>query len=205
MQLVKVFTSNGLPLNLEETKLDLRVDSSDDDETLLRMIRAAGDFAERRTGYVFNPGTYHAFFDDWDAAFNCKDRFRLELLRGPLRALNAVSYLTGNDVWADADLADFLVSRREKSFFVTPLDTFTAPDLFACVDGVRLSFDAGFDPDDMDTGLSGEDKPLDAGLKTMLTMLVGHFYKNRELFEADKMGDLELGAGSILGAYRQFY
>lgn len=205
MRLAKIWTSDGLPLDLEEVKLDLRVDSSDDDATVERMIRAAADFAEIRTGYVFAPGTYYATADDWNCAFPYCDRGRVEIPKGPLREVNAISYMSGNDAWTDVDLADFLILKRKKTFTVAPLSTFDAPDLFVCMDAIRISFDAGFDPVDGDSALSGDPLPIDAGLKTMLTMLVGHYYKNRELFEADKLGEIEQGAGSLLGAYRQFY
>lgn len=205
MLLSKIWTSDGLPLDLEEVKLALRVDSSDEDGVVTRMIRAAADFAEERTGQVFAAGSYHVLFDDWGCCFPCKDGFRREIFRGPLREVTGVSYLSANGVYTATDLASFLISNRGKSFTITPLTDFDAPDLFMSNDGVRLEFDSGFDPADGDSNLSGEVIPLGGGLKHMLTMLVGHYYKNRELFEADKMGDLTLGAGSILGAYRQFW
>lgn len=205
MRLSKIWTSESLPLDLDEVKLDLRVDSNDDDGTISRMISAAADFAEIRTGLVFAAGTYEVLFDDFDCCFPCRDRGIREFHRAPLRSVNAISYLSGNAEYTDLDLADFMVSNRGKSFAIGPLSTFSAPTLFEGFDCVRVTFDAGYDPADQDSGLSGDPIPLPGGLKTMLTMIVGHYYKNRELFDADKIGALELGAGSLLGAYRQFW
>lgn len=202
MQLVKTWTSAALPLNLEDVALDLRLDSDDDLTTLERMIRAAGDFLEKRTGFVINAGTYRAIFNDWYCAFPCAP---LEIMRAPFRSLNSISYLSAKDTWTDVSLDDFQTSERGKSFLVTALSTFDPPDLFLCVDSVRVEFDAGVDPDSGDSNLSGDPKPMDADVKTILTMLVGHFYKNRELFDADKVAQIELSAGSLLGSLRQFW
>jgi uncharacterized phiE125 gp8 family phage protein len=205
VQLVKIWTSDNVPLDVDEVMLDLRVDSDDDRTTITRMIRAAGDFLEKRTGYVINAGTYRAIFNDWCDLFPCPPT--REICRAPFRGLNSISYLAARDDWQGVDVEDFQVSERQKSFLITALSTFdpgiVAP--FICVDSIRVEFDAGFDPVDVDSNVSGEPRELEDGLKTLMTMLVGHYYKNRELFEADKIAQIEVGAGSMLGAYRQFW
>lgn len=196
MQLLKVWTSDALPVELDDVKLDLRVDSDDDDDTLERMIRGAASFLERKSGFALIPGRFEALFSEWP----CRP---VEILRAPLRDLETIAYLSAADTWTEVDTADFQISRRKRSFMLSPLPAFSAPTLFTCLDSVRVRFEAGFDVND--TGVSGESFPLEDGMRSLLIALVGHFYQNRELFAANKIGQIEQGAVTMLGAYRQIW
>lgn len=203
-ELLKTSVSDATPIDLEEVKLDLRIDTNDANATLDRMIRAAGDFLEIRTGFVVNPGQYEALFGSWGDCF-CHPNMTREFMRFPLRALESIEYLTAADTWEEADVTDFQVSKRAKSFILRPWPSFTAPNVFGCFDSIRVRFEAGFDTRDADTDIVGDPPRIPDGLKNVLIMLVGHYWKNRELFEADKLAEIQVGAGSMLGAYRQFW
>lgn len=202
-ELRKVLSSQALPLNLEAVKLDLRVDSSDEDATIERMIRGAAAFLERRTGWAVIPARYHAVYSEWP----CGPQ---EIYRAPLRDLLDIEYLSAANTWSAVDPSDFQVSRRQKSFIVQALTTFEAPNLFTDLDSVRFVFDAGFDIEgDDSSGVESsfhtdetDPLPMDDDVRVLLTMLVGHWYQNRELFLADKMTEIEERAGSLLGAHR---
>jgi hypothetical protein len=95
------------------------------------------------------------------------------------------------------------MSRRGKSFLIKPLSTFKPPNLFSDFDSIRIIFTAGFDAED---SFFGDPLfPIEGDVKVLLHMLAGHFYKNRELFEADKLSEVEASAGSLLGAHRTFW
>lgn len=198
-ELRKVQSSNALPIPLEDAKLDLRVDSDDEDATIERMIRAAASFLERRTGWTVLPARYHAVYSQWP----CEPQ---EIYRAPLRELVDVEYLSAANTWTAIGTDGFQVSKRQKSFVIAPLSTFEAPDLFTDMDSVRFIFEAGFDIDgDAESEFSdneADDLPMDPDVKVLLIMLVGHWYKNRELFLADKQTEVEERAGSLLGAHR---
>ena len=203
-ELLKTSTSDAVPIDVEEVKLDLRIDTNDADATIDRMIRAAGDFIEIRTGYVVNPGQYEALFGSWGDCF-CHPNMTREFRRFPLRALESIHYLTAADDWAEADVSDFQVSKRPRSFILRPWPTFSPPNVFGCFDSIRVRFEAGFDTGDADTSVVGDPGPIPAIVKNVMIMLVGHYWKNRELFEADKLAQIEVGAGSMLGAIRTFW
>jgi len=196
VEIIKTQVSEALPIPLEDLKLDLRVDSSDEDDTISRMARAAGAFLEIRTGWSVIPGTYQVLLCE----FPCGP---LEIYRSPLRDLESIEYLSAADTWDTVDLADFQISRRRKSFVIAPLSTFVAPTLFTDLDSVRITFTAGFDAEDSSFGDGTQ--PIDDGVRTLMTMLVAHWYQNRELFLADKGAQIEEKAGSMLGAYRTFW
>jgi uncharacterized phiE125 gp8 family phage protein len=198
----KLTRSAALPVPVDDLLLDLRVDSDEEVPTLERLERACCDFIERRTGFVLMPGTYQVDLPSWWSG-------PLEIMRGPLRELTGISYLTSATTSVDAPLDGFWVEEQDRSFSVRPLSTFDRPVLWSEVGRVRLTFDAGFgiEPESGQSGESGEDAfpPMDDGLRTILTMSVAHYYKNRELFDAGKLEQLELGAMAFLGAYRQFW
>jgi hypothetical protein len=196
----KMTRDSGLPIPIEDLQLDLRVDSDDDVATLERIERGCCDFLERRTGYVLMPGSYQVDLPGWWWG-------ELQVMRGPLRELPTVQYLAGANDMQVADLAGFYVTEGDRDFSIRQLSTFSRPTLWSEVGLVRLTFDAGFhiEPASGASDPSDDGPPMDDGLRTVLTMCVGHYYKNRELFEAGKLEQLELGAMAFLGTYRQFW
>jgi len=191
--LVKVLTSEALPISLDELKHDLRVDSDDDDDSILRMAQAAGAFLERRTGISVIPGRYEALLSEWF----CEP---LELYRHPVREMESIEYLEALNTWTAVDLTNFQQSRRGKSFLVNPLPTFTPPNLFTCFDSVKLTFTAGFDAEDSTFGDALF--PIEADVKTLLHMAVGEIYKVREMSAQDQEAAMARAVGSWLGAHR---
>ena len=192
MQIVKILTSEALPVPLEDVQLDLRVDSEDDADTVERLIRAAGSFLEIRTGWSVIPGNYTALLSEWPCG-------PLEIYRAPLRELESIEYLSDVDTWTEVDVAEFQLSRRKKSFVISPLSTFIAPTLFTCLDSVRINFAAGFDAGD--SAFGDGSYPIEDGMRTLLTMFVAEGYKNRELGSAM----LENRWSAMLAAYRTFW
>lgn len=186
----------ALPISVADLMDDLRVDSDDEAETLERMELGACAVIERRTGYVLIPGRYQVDLPGWWTG-------PMEVMRGPLRELVSVTYLAAPDgaETSVADLAGFYVEEEDRSFAIRSLSTFVRPELWSEVRRVRLTFDAGFRQADETT----EVQELEDGLRTCLTMLVGHYYQNRELFAAGKLEALDAGGRDLLGAYRQFW
>lgn len=192
-------STGGLPVPIEEILDDLRVDDPDEEsEVVERMCRGACAFIERRTGYTLLPTTYELLASSWWTG-------GLEVLLAPLRAMGTVSYQGERDVWTDVDAAVFWSSARGRSFIIRGLDGFGGPTLWQPEDCIRISFESGFDAAEE----SGGDHPIEDGLRTILLMITGHYYRNREMLGAadPKYGleAVELGATSLLGQYRQFW
>lgn len=193
-------STGDLPVPIDEILMDLRVDDPDDDEeTVTRLARGACAFIERRTGWALLPTVYEVTLSDWFAGY------AMEVLRGPFRQIEGISYQSSRDVWQDVDPEDYWVSPADRSFTLRFLDTFNSPPLWQPQDCVRIRFSAGFDAADE----SGGDLPIEDGLRTVLLMVTGHYYRNREILG---LGDarsgveaVEMGATSLLGQYRQFW
>lgn len=191
----KLTREEGLPVSVEDLAEDLRLDTDEFDATLERMERGAAAFLEKRTGFVLIPGLYQVDLDCWWTG-------PIQIMRGPLRDLQSITYLDSAGDSVTADLAHFYVDEPDaRSFTVRSLSTFDRPQLWAEVKRIRLTFTAGFRlPDESEGPPEMED-----GLRTCLIMLVGHYYQNRELFAAGKLESIETSGRDLLGAYRQFW
>jgi len=206
----KIAPAAGFPISLGDIKDDLRVDSSDDDGTIMRMARAAAAFLEIRTACSVLAGRYEAHFSDW--CYHAP----WELNRWPLREVLEIAWLdcvSTSPSWTPVDLDQFFIETRSRNFLIIPHRSFNAPALNAPFSGIRVRFIAGFDVE-LTTGESGgeqvsesdaEPKPIEDGMRMLLQMLIAHYYENRELFLADKLAQVEAGAGSLLAGYRQFW
>jgi len=197
---IRKISTGQLPVDIEEILEDLRVDDPDDErETVDRMARAACAFIEKRTGYSMLPTVFELTGSQWWSGGP------LEILMGPLREIDAIEYLRARDDWVAVPDAEFWTSTGARDFAVRFLDTFDRPTLWQREDCVRMRFQTGFDAFDE----SGGDHPIEDGLRTILLMITGHYYQHREMLGvADAkygLGAVELGATSLLGAYRQFW
>jgi len=197
-QLRKISTG-GLPVTVDEVCEDLRVDDPDDEaDTVERFCRGACAFIERRTGYVMLPTVYELSASQWWTG-------AVDVLRGPLREVTEVEYQSDRDVWDPIDPLQFWTSREARSFKLRFLSDFDRPALWQPEDCVRVRFSAGFDAADETSG----DLPIEDGLRTVLLMVTGHYYRHREMLGAADpkygLAAVELGATSLLGQYRQFW
>lgn len=189
----------GLPVDLDEIMNHLHVDDPDEEEESVRgMAHAACAFIEKRTGYVLLPTEYSITMSRfWTGG--------LEVLRGPLRADPVLEYQSARAVWEPVPDSDVWATPQERQFTVRTISGFNAPQVWQPEDCVRLKFSCGFDADDE----SGGTRPIEDGLRMIMLLITGHYYQNREMTgAADAKYGLEavdLGATSILGAYRQFW
>lgn len=198
---LRIVEVGDLPVPLEEVIDHLRIDDPDEEGDLVEtMAKAAAAFMARRTAYVLCRTEYEFTLDNHDFS-------TIEVDRGPLRGEPVIEIQTARGVWTPVSLDDYWSSVSDRSFRIRKVDgsgSWAQPwQSSGCV---RIRFTAGFDShDESDTGL-----PLDPGLKMVLFLVTGHYYKNRELIGAGsaKIGldavDIK-GAESLLGAYRQIW
>lgn len=207
----KLTTSKGFPIPIADLLLDLRVDSDDEQRTIMRLARASAALLEKRSGISVLQGTYEAKFSGWDF-------YRpWEFMRSPLRVVKEISYLDMNaspPTWVPVDLDRFFITELAKSFLIMPINGVTLPVVSAPLHGVKVLFNAGFDieltsgedPGDQESGEGDEvELPIEDSMRTSLTMLTAHFYENREIFAADKLAQVEASAGSLFAANRMFW
>lgn len=201
MDIRRLSSIEGLPVDLDALKLDLRIDDDDDDDTLVRMSQSAAALIERRSGYVLIPGEFEVLVDSiWGD--DCG-----HIYRTPFRELTNLAAMTGRNEWTDLDVEDFRVIESPKFWQLSPFHGTTCPSLYTHDRGIRLRFRAGFDVDGESEGeISGAgDFPVDPLVRGVFIALVGHYYENRELFAADKLTEIESTSGGMLNAIRTFW
>lgn len=201
LEVRRIATSPALPVDLDEVLHDLRVDDPEDAAeraSVERMYRTACIMVEKASGCVCLRGTFEILMGGWPS--------QLEVRRFPVREVLGLAGMTGPGTWSVSDPAQLYVEPTPDSFRVMTLSTFAKPDLWTEVSRTRLQFDAGWD-DAAGTGVDSADPlfPIQEPYRGILTAMTAHLYKNRELLEADKMGLLEQGLGSLLGAVRTFW
>lgn len=197
LELRRLNESENLPIDIEDVMTDLRVDSPDDErETVLRYARLACGFIERRTACVCLQGEFEVLLPSfWDGA--------IELRRFPFRQLTGFAYLAAANTWTEVDLANLHVDEGATSFFLEAYPSFDRPDLWSEMARVRLRFSAGWD----DHGVSGSEalKPIMSPWPGVLTAVIGHYFQNRELMQADRVAEVEQGLGSLLASVRTIW
>lgn len=192
-------STGDLPVSVDEVLEDLRVDDPETEaDTVERLCRGACAFIEKRTGYSLLPTVYELTASQWWSG-------GVNVLYGPLRELEGVAYQSARDVWTSVDPEAFWTSSSERGFVIRLLSGFDRPNLWQPEDCVRIRFSTGFDGEGSGPG----NMPIEDGLRTILLMVTGHYYRNREMLgAADPRSGLEaveLGATSLLGQYRQFW
>lgn len=189
-----------LPLTLGEVKLDLRVDSDDEDALIVRMIGAMTDYFEHRTGWRLSPASYELLVG------GCGPVITVE--RGPFRELTGCWYWDCEDkIWQAIDLDEITVLERGREFDLTFSDAafalLPAPTNLRPMP-VRIQFEAGFDsPEVSDTTVAGK---AEDGMYLSLLALVAVTYQKREAGDANgTWAGADPAKDHLLQRYRKFW
>lgn len=165
--------SNVLPITLQEAKANLVVEHSNDDALITRLIHAAADYVQNRSGFDFVSRTYQQLLTDWPVNGG------ILLERAPLLEVVSITYTDvasspnvrtlASTVWA----ADLSVRPNEiylKWGQVWPVHT-------PVRNGIVVTFRAGL----IDTAASPVSRAkVPPGLVQAIHLIVADSYKNRE-------------------------
>jgi uncharacterized phiE125 gp8 family phage protein len=172
-----------MPITLAEAKLQLRVDSSDDDVLIQRFIDAAGAHVERYTGQLLTRRQVTFAFDQFDPD-------GLEVPAWPAPALGTVTYLDPGGVTQTLTGAR-LIARRYRPRLMPATGT-SWPATGAGSEAILVQVTAGYD-----AGLVAAD------LVAAILMLVAHWYRNREAVNVGNIvSEIPLGVDALLAPHR---
>lgn len=194
------------PLTVDETKLHLRVETTDDQYLIDTLITAAREYVEHVTNRALFRQTWELALDDWP----CCDYICIP--RPPLISVTSLK-------WKDTAAVETTVATTE--YIVdTEVETGVNPDPL-CQPGrivlgyqkvwpttalypaspIRLRFLAGYD-----VATAGDQDAIPQSLKQAMLLLVGHWYEHREDVLSGNIGDLAvsipLGVQALLANYR---
>ncbi|HWA91813.1 MAG TPA: head-tail connector protein [Rhizomicrobium sp.] len=163
------------PVTLADAKAHLKVDTSDDDALIARLIPAARARAEWHTGRALIAQSWILWLDCW--------RPIVDIPLPPLVAVSAVTAYARDDT--PNALTPVLVDLPGSRVLLDPVT-----DL-RCANALAIAFDAGY-------GDAAEDVP--AALRAAILAIVAELYVHR----GDGPAELSGTAQALLAPYRMF-
>lgn len=159
-------------ISLDEAKRQVIIDSSDDDALIDTYIRAATRRVGMRTGRVMGVGQFEYKFDTWERSFT--------LPVAPVREITEVAFLDIDGVERTISQSDWFETLGNHDAQVSFVEGFSGPCLAKNGGRVIVRFEAGYDVPDI--AASGDDTSLERDPMDIVavTMLVAHWYRNRE-------------------------
>jgi uncharacterized phiE125 gp8 family phage protein len=154
------------PVSLEEAKLHLRVDVTDDDNRIRELIRTARADVETMCLHALITQTWDLFMDE----FPGDDQIELPL--PPLQSVTGVYYTPEGASEATFAATNYTVDTYNVPGKMVLKSTASWPaDTLEVVNGVRIRFVCGFGAD----GSYVDPRAVQA-----MMLLIGHYYEHRE-------------------------
>lgn len=123
------------PITLAEVKAHLRLDGSDEDALLLRLIRVAREHLEKEAGLCLMARTLRLYLDGWPKSGV------LHISRGPVISLQAVTVYDGEGVAEAHAIGGHLLDGVARPARLWLPQT---PDPGRAINGIEVDFIAGF-------------------------------------------------------------
>lgn len=160
-----VTAPSALPLSLAEAKAQMRVEHSDDDALINRLIAVA-------VAYVDVQGALGAamitqIWGQWVG----QNAGTVRLLLGPFQAVTAVKYYDIDNALQTATLSNFQIVGTKNNKTISPKTGFNWPTTFQRDDAIKIEYRIGF-------GNASTDVPQN--IRHAMLMLIGFHYENRE-------------------------
>lgn len=179
------------PVTLEEAKLHLRVDHTEDDLLISEYIKASRMFVEKFTARALVAQTWELVIDSFPSS-------EIQLPLPPLQSVESIKYDDSAGVEQTLGTTQYEVDTVSEPGWVVPVITGWPSGTFNGINAVRIRFVAGY--------ASANSPPIDtvpSSLKSAILLQVGNFYANRE---SQVVGTIvnQLPTGGILHLMRQY-
>jgi uncharacterized phiE125 gp8 family phage protein len=174
------------PVTLDDTKLHLKVDTSDDDALITRLITAARARAEWHTGRALNTQSWILWLDCWP---QCGI---IEIPLPPLQSVTSVTLYAPDDSATVVDPATYQVDAASAPARLTLKSTVLPPANLRAINSVAIAFSAGY-------GDAADDAP--AGFRAAILELIAFLYEHRGEAPAELPADVL----ALLAPFRLFH
>jgi uncharacterized phiE125 gp8 family phage protein len=176
------------PIALGEVKAQLRVEHSDDDVMIHRLIAVAVAYTDVRGALGQAMIT-----QKWAQWMGPNPQQKVALVLGPVQSVTAIKYYDVDGVLQTDTLTNYQTFGTDFTSTVGPKDGFSWPATQNRSDAIRIEYEIGF-------GNAISDVPQ--SIRHALMLLVGHWYDNREQSQADKLQDIPYGFQELLNISR---
>lgn len=177
------------PVTLTEVKDQLRVEHTDDDTLINRLISVAVAYTDVQGALG------HAMITQkWGQWVNSTPPQTVKLLLGPLIAVTAVKYYDENGTLQTDTLSNYEIFGTEFSTTIGPKEGFAWPVTQDRPDAIRIEYTIGY-------GSATTDIP--ETLRHALMMLIGHWYDNRETTMMDELSNVPYGFDALMDMHRR--
>ena len=170
-------------VSLQEAKLHLRVDFTDDDFLIDTLVRTATSVIENRIGGCIQQQSIDLLLDKFPTV--------VEFGMAPIVSVTSVQYITGDvlTVWASSNYEVDLKLGR-----LRPVSTSAWPERDDVFNAVQIRFVAGY----------ASEALIPKELTTAVLLLVGHYYANREaVITGTIASELPLGVEALIESHKR--
>jgi len=177
------------PITLSEVKDQLRVEGSDDDVILTRLIDVAVAYTDAKGALGQAMIT-----QKWGQWINSTPPQTISLALGPVIGVTAVKYYDTDGVLQTDTLSNYQITGPKFATIIGPKSGFNWPVTQDRSDAIRIEYQAGY-------GAAPTNVPQ--GIRHAMMLLIGHWYDNRENSQMDQLADIPFGFESLLNIYRE--
>lgn len=171
------------PISTEEAKLHLRVDGTDEDAPIARLIVATRQDAENQTWRALMVQTLELGLSCWSN--------RICLPHPPLRSVTSIKYIDAVGVLQTLDPADYLVDDHSEPAMIVPAYGKCWPVIRQQPNAILVRYVAGYESADA----------VPQAIKNWMLLRIGALYKNRESVVDGPVSEFP-HADSLLDGYR---
>jgi uncharacterized phiE125 gp8 family phage protein len=174
------------PVTLLDARLHLKLDTSDDDALIARLITAARARAEWHTGRALNTQGWILWLDCWP---QCGV---IEIPLPPLQNIGSVTVYAPDDGASVLDPATYQVDAASAPARLTLRSAVSPPSNLRAINAVAVAFTAGYGDD-------ADDVP--AGFRAAVLELIAFLYEHR----GEAPAELPIDVLALLAPFRLFH
>lgn len=187
-QSLKLVTAPSVtPISLADAKTQMRIESSDDDAYITRLIDVAVAYTDARGALGRAMITQR-----WAQSFYEHDN-RVYLKIVPAKTLVSITYYDTSNVLQTATISDYLLVTDDDWAYVEPVSGKVWPSVYNRADAIKINFDAGY-------GADATNVPQH--VRHALFLLVAHWYENREEASDKALQSIPFGFEMLLNIER---